>query len=132
LAISGRYLIDTNVFIWANIQVGKLTPIARQVLTDPNGKRYVSIGSIWEMQIKHALGKLNLPANADEIASRFAEGIKAEILDIRLSHLGRIYDLPSVHRDPFDRLIAAQASFEGLTLISPDPAFRAYPISVQW
>jgi PIN domain nuclease of toxin-antitoxin system len=65
LAISGRYLIDTNVFIWANIQVGKLTPIARQVLTDPNGKRYVSIGSIWEMQIKHALGKLNLPANAE-------------------------------------------------------------------
>ena len=84
------------------------------------------------MQIKHGLGKLPLIEEADRVARRFATTLDVEFLDISLDHLSALYRLPSIHRDPFDRILAAQSIVEGLTLVSPDSVFERYPVELLW
>jgi PIN domain nuclease of toxin-antitoxin system len=84
------------------------------------------------MQIKHALGKLALPGNADQIAQVWMGPLAAHPLPIEFRHLGKLYDLPQAHRDPFDRVLVAQAQCEEMAIVSADAAFGLYAISVIW
>jgi len=84
------------------------------------------------MQIKHTLGKLPLPGNAEQIARKYALTLDAEILSITLDDIGLLYALPSYHRDPFDRILAAQAKSQSLTIVSPDEIFALYPVDRIW
>jgi len=132
MASSLRLLLDTNVFIWSAVEPRKLSSAATAVLLDPDLFRNVSVVTVWEMQIKHAVGKLPLKDSAERTAARFALQLRAEFLAPSLQHVAALENLPRIHNDPFDRMLIAQAITEGLTIVTPDPIFSAYPVSVLW
>jgi len=132
MANSLRLLLDTNVFIWAAVEPKRLSPAAATVLMDPDIFRTVSVVSVWEMQIKYAVGKLPLRENAERTAARFARELRAEFLAPSLEHVAELERLPRIHDDPFDRMLIAQAVAEGLTILTPDPIFAGYPVSILW
>ena len=127
-----KLLLDTNVFIWASVDPERLSPRAVREISSPYNQRYVSIASFWEMQIKQDLGKLPLPGRIDEYGPEWIRKLVAEILPIELPHIGRLADLPPYHRDPFDRIILAQAKFEHLEVVSADASFTLYTDEIIW
>lgn len=129
---STAFLLDTSVLLWSGSSQGRLSSRARQALLDSDNDCWVSLVSVWELQIKHAGGKLPLNQNADQLAMRYAAAVKAEFLDMRIQHIAALYQLPAHHRDPFDRMLVAQALVEGLTIVSPDRQFKSYPVKVLW
>jgi len=127
-----KLLLDTNAFIWASREPNRLTAKARRAVSDPYNERFVSIASLWEMQIKHGLGKLSLPANIDDLARSWIRPLAAQILPVQLRHLGRLYRLAPAHRDPFDRILVAQAIDEDMSIVTADEAFNLYSAPVVW
>ena len=127
-----RLLLGTHTFIWWDIAPTQLSPHVLALCQDPKNQLLLSVVSVWEMQIKLQLGKLRLDRPlADMIVDqRRTNGI--EILPMILPHALAIESLPLHHKDPFDRLLIAQAIVENLALASRDPAFAAYPIVVVW
>ena len=120
-----KILLDTHVFLW-HIEGNPLLALEdSRMIEDPAHIKYLSIASLWEIAIKTSLKKLTITAPLDRI-------IPAEIhiLDITISHLMELQRLPFHHRDPFDRLIIAQALIEGHTLMSRDRHFRMYGVPV--
>ena len=98
-------------------------------MREPDNDVFVSPANIWEIAIKRALGKID--AEAEIIATAAAESGFKE-LPVRVSHALRIATLPAIHRDPFDRLLIAQALVEGLTLATRDRVFRSYGVTTRW
>jgi PIN domain nuclease of toxin-antitoxin system len=127
-----RLLLDTCVFLWAASEPERLSSRARETLGQPGHTCWVSGASIWEIVVKHDLGKLVLPdlpqlwvTNVRErlgVAARPNE--EADAL-----HLAR---LPTLHRDPFDRILVAQALVHGLTIVTPDEVLGRYPAPTLW
>lgn len=132
MANSRPLLLDTSALLWSGMSLKALSASAKLVLSDPEVARFISVVSVWEMQIKHGLGKLSLPDTADRVAVRYAGAIQADLLGLTLDHISALYKLPNAHRDPFDRLLVAQALIEGLTIVSPDPILARYPVNVLW
>ena len=126
-----RLLLDTHTFIWWDSDPGRLSGLALSALRDPANAVWLSVGSVWEMVIKAQLGKLalRLPL-ADIVAQQQANGL--QILPIALARVLAIEGLPPVHKDPFDRLLIAQAIVEGAELVSADPVFAQYPVRLLW
>lgn len=127
-----RYLLDTHTLLWFISENQKLSDRAHRLILDSNSEIFLSIASLWEIAIKVNIGKLTLdkPFNQlfpDELDSR---GI--EILDITIDSLIQLTALPPHHRDPFDRLIIAQALVENLPIISVDGNFDTYGIVREW
>ncbi len=120
-----RLLLDTHVFIWWRASPEKIRAGARDAIAQA-GVVFVSVASAWETAIKMALGRLTLPDTMESgvLASGF------EKLPITFSHTERIADLPHHHRDPFDRMLIAQAIGEGLTLVTHDSKLRAYEVPI--
>jgi PIN domain nuclease of toxin-antitoxin system len=117
-----RLLLDTHIYIWAVMDSRKLTKAARKLIVDADDV-FVSSASIWEASIKAGLGKLDADLNllVSEIeASGFSE------LPVRAAHAAMVRDLPEIHRDPFDRLLVAQALCEPLRLVTADAHLAAY------
>lgn len=123
-------LLDTHVFIWLATEPDRLTPRARALCQDVAHDLVLSLASIWEMQIKHQLGKLTFATSlADMIALQQAvNGIT--LLPIELAHVLALQALPPLHKDPFDRMLLAQTMVEGLTLLTADGTLPAYPVSM--
>lgn len=123
-------LLDTQVVIASIYHPGRLAPAVRSALEDPAQDRVISVITAFEMAVKTSLGKLPLPkAFARDFTLAFEETVdrlSARSLDVRLSHAARVRLLPFHHRDPFDRLLIAQALEEGLTMVSRDRQFSAY------
>jgi PIN domain nuclease of toxin-antitoxin system len=116
-----RILLDTHVLLWALSSPGKLPTAARRMIDE--NEVFVSAASIWEITIKSALGKLR--ADPSEVMVASAEsGFQA--LSITHAHAAEVSKLPGHHRDPFDRLLIAQASVEPLTLLTRDTALSVY------
>jgi PIN domain nuclease of toxin-antitoxin system len=107
---------------------GKLPPRAKREIVDPSNQLYVSVASLWEMQLKAASGKLILPQPFYQEV--FALG--SDILSISLAHIDKATSLPRHHRDPFDRMLIAQAQVEGMTLVSADRKAAAYDVPLLW
>ena len=120
-----KLLIDSNALIWAVGRPIELSHAARQALQDSND-RFVSIASMWEIAIKVSLGKLSLP---DDLAAAL-NTIAAAALPITPAHINRLQRLPFHHRDPFDRMLVAQAMEEGLTVVTRDRRIGAYGVPV--
>jgi PIN domain nuclease of toxin-antitoxin system len=127
-----RILLDTHVLIWLVEGDKNLSTVARSAIEDEDNSLYLSIASLWEITIKLSLGKLDLQLSVDEMVESFLIPGGIEILQIETSHLSILRDLPLQHRDPFDRLIIAQAQAEKMTLISADGVFDLYGVDLRW
>lgn len=125
-----RFLIDSNVFYWLADDPRRIPAAVRARLDDPDEQLYLSHASIWELCIKSALGKLPLPAEvvADPVSGfrQAAARARMELLSIDLHHSVAVLRLPHHHRDPFDRMLIAQAIEEDLTLVTSDRIFERY------
>jgi PIN domain nuclease of toxin-antitoxin system len=119
-------LLDTHVVLWAFSEPSRLSASVRDAIADPRNVVMVSSATVWEVAIKRAIGKLEAPAGfAQECTDR---GFDA--LDITFAHAEAAAALPSIHADPFDRMLAAQAAVEGLELVSADSVFERYGLRV--
>jgi PIN domain nuclease of toxin-antitoxin system len=127
-----RLLLDTHSFLWFVMGSPKLGEKARGLIGDAGNERLLSAGSLWEMAIKISLGKLKLAEPFGGLIPRQIEANGIQILKIDIPHLATLLTLPFHHRDPFDRLLAAQCSAEGVPIINIDPIFDAYGIQRMW
>jgi PIN domain nuclease of toxin-antitoxin system len=117
-------LLDTQVVIWSLAADRRLKATARRAIEDGSNRVWVSAASAWEIEIKTALGKLQVPA---DLLAQMRE-VNFDELAIRIEHALYLRRLPPLHRDPFDRIIVSQALCEGLTLVTTDPIMRSYPV----
>lgn len=127
-----RCLLDTHTFIWWDSEQQKLSKTVSELCQDQSNTLMLSVASVWEMQIKHQLGKLTLRLPLATIIQEQQETNTIEIVPIQLAHVLALENLPLHHRDPFDRLIIAQTNVEGAIVLSCDPIFTQYPVNVTW
>jgi PIN domain nuclease of toxin-antitoxin system len=126
-----RLLLDTHTFLWFVAGRSDLSRRARRALEDGRAVLFLSAASVWEMAIKISLGRLTLNTTAaDYVRGKIESGL--QMLPIEWAHAAAVEALPFHHRDPFDRLLVAQAQIEDLTIVSADPAFRKYDVRVIW
>ncbi len=121
-----RALLDTHVFLWALGEVNRLSEKARQAIEDPANEIYVSAAVVWEIAIKYALGKLQLPSEPATYIPARVGALGFRELPIRFEHALLAASLPRHHRDPFDRMLIAQARIEGMTFITDDQLVARY------
>ena len=127
-----RYLLDTSTFLWYVSDYQRLSSAAVNRLTDPASTIHLSLVSIWEVAIKHNMGKLRLPVPFDEFVDTTIHSYSLRPLNIQIPHLRRLARMPLHHRDPFDRLLIAQSQVEGLPILTSDAAFDDYPVQRVW
>ena len=120
-------LLDTHVLLWAWAGEKRLTRADRDLLAAKDVRSHVSIVSVWEIAIKSSLGKLELAAPLGELVRSFPE-FHLHLLPLRTEHVLLLHTLPHHHRDPFDRILLAQAKHEGMHLFTADPQFSAYDV----
>ncbi|MBM4362786.1 MAG: type II toxin-antitoxin system VapC family toxin [Deltaproteobacteria bacterium] len=125
-------LLDTHAFLWFMEGSDRLSQRARIEIESGSGRRILSVASAWEMAIKASLGKLVLSKPLGELLPVLLADSGIELLPIEVPDVARVAALPFHHRDPFDRLIAAQALERGLTVVSIDAAFDAYGVDRLW
>lgn len=127
-----RILLDTHAFLWFLFDDPRLSATAAQAIEDSGTRNAISIASLWEITIKAQLGRLSLGMSLPVFLDRFVEGRDLDVLGIDPANL-RYYDnLPLLHRDPFDRLLIAQAQNAGLPIVTRDPTFGRYSVACIW
>lgn len=127
-----RVLLDTHAFLWWNTDDPRLSEVARNVIADGRNKVYLSVASGWEIAIKAARGSLLLPEPPGQYVPGRLQHHHMVALPIQLRHVLHVYDLPMIHRDPFDRLLVAQSQIEHLPLLTADPEIVQYAVEVIW
>jgi len=127
-----KYLLDTCTFLWAIADAPQLSKRVRTEILDPANEVSVSAVSFWEISIKFGLGKISLPEEPDRYlpAQRIAAGF--DLLTIGEAAACQVHRLPALHRDPFDRLLVAQANCQGLVIATCDPLIQKYPVKTCW
>lgn len=125
-----KLLLDTQVWLWSLAEPERVKDEARALLGDWRNTIYLSAASAWEIAIKSALGKLPLPeAPGIYVPSRMAS-LGVLPLSITHSHALHVFSLPAYHRDPFDRIIIAQSQVENLPILTADPLFKQYDVTI--
>ena len=127
-----KLLLDTHTFNWWDSEPQRLSQRVLNMCQDTQNVLLVSVASLWEMQIKLQLGKLKLHKPLEELVSGQQEINKIDILDVKLEHVLALGKLPSHHKDPFDRMLVAQAMLEDLTLVTHDRKLEAYSVAILW
>jgi PIN domain nuclease of toxin-antitoxin system len=127
-----RLLLDTHTLIWIAIDPEKLSRRVTNLLFDRSNEILLSIVSIWEMQIKLQLGKLTFDLPLFELIESQQRANDLQLLPITTVHIYALENLPNYHRDPFDRLLVAQAMTEKMPLLSVDAVFDQYPVKRWW
>lgn len=130
--MSPRVLLDTHALLWWLADAPNLSDDAKTLIGDPEIDVLVSTGSIWEVAIKARLGRLEMPDDLEGFFSRQLPLNGFTVLPVHLAHGARVRHLEDHHRDPFDRLLVAQAQCEAVPLISKDRWLSAYAIEVIW
>ena len=125
-----RLLLDTHAFLWWVSDDPRLSRRARAAAA--SSPCLLSLASCWEMAIKVSLGKLTLPGPVDRFVQQQIEINGFTLLGLTLEHVAGLESLPFHHRDPFDRLLAAQADADDLAVVSADPVFRRYGVKRVW
>ena len=123
-----KLLLDTNAWLFLTSAPERLSPAARSAIADAETELFLSAASTWEMAIKAALGRLRLPEPVMTYQSARMARHRVKPLAVQHTHAARVADLPPHHRDPFDRLLVAQAELEGLKLVTSDRALEAYGV----
>ena len=121
-----KLLLDTHVLLWAAGEPARLKPATRRLLQDSRHELLFSAASIWEVSIKMTLGRDDLAADPRVLRRGLLDNGYTE-LPITGAHAAAVLDLPALHRDPFDRLLVAQAQVEGITLLTADAVVASYP-----
>ena len=125
-----RVLVDTQCWLWMHLAPERFSEKSRRMLRRRETDLLLSVASIWEISIKHGLGKLRLPEQLERwVPSRILAG-QTSVLAIEVPHALRVASLPPVHRDPFDRMIVAQALVEGVPVLTADIAIGDYGVDV--
>lgn len=127
-----KVLLDTCTFLWITLDAPELSTVARELFRDPDNDVYLSTVSAWEITVKHALGRLKLPAPPQTSVPALREAHSIESLPLREEETLHLHRLPALHRDPFDRMLVCQAIVGGMVLLTPDTAIAQYPVRVQW
>jgi PIN domain nuclease of toxin-antitoxin system len=127
-----KLLLDTHVFLWLRNEPEKIPLHIMNLYEDMRSDAFLSMASIWEMQIKNQLGKLALDIPLNELIDQQCLKNGLQILAIETTHIYALKNLPAHHNDPFDRLILTQAQTENLTLISADSVFKHYDVDCIW
>ncbi len=127
-----KLLLDTHAFIWWDNEPAKLSPRVLALCQDRANTVLLSVASVWEMQIKFQLGKLKLSLPLAEMIASQKRINNIRMLPIILAHVLALQDLPTHHKDPFDRLLIAQANVEGAIFVSGDSILAKYPVKLLW
>jgi PIN domain nuclease of toxin-antitoxin system len=127
-----RILLDTHTFLWFFAGSPQLSARARSVIEDPSTEPLLSMASLWEMAIKISLGKLSIGAQFATFITAQVQRNGIGLLGVTLDHTAHIISLPFHHRDPFDRLLVAQAVVEQLPIVSADSILSSYPVTRIW
>ncbi|HTM14404.1 MAG TPA: type II toxin-antitoxin system VapC family toxin [Bryobacteraceae bacterium] len=127
-----KLLLDTHTFLWWNEASPRLSKKALVLLSDPANTLLLSVVSAWELVLKTQTGKLRLPESLNVYVPTRMAHYAMHALPVSLAHALASESLPLHHRDPFDRLLIAQATIEGVPIVTADPEFRRYAIKVVW
>ena len=125
-------LLDTHAFLWAVTDDPRLTAAARAVFAESSNSLFLSVVSMWEIVLKARAGKLQLKGSAARFFADQLARNSLSALDVRPQHVLRVAELPRLHRDPFDRLLVAQAQVENMLLLTADTQIRRYSVKVIW
>ena len=127
-----RFLLDTHTLLWWLFDDPKLSANVREIVADPENEIYVSSASAWEISTKYRLGKLPAARELVRDISTWVQKAGFSELPVNIPHAQRAGSWPQAHRDPFDRLLAAQSALEEAPLVSRDPAFESFGIRLVW
>lgn len=127
-----KAIIDTHTLIWIDQDPAKLSTAALAHFSDPTCEILLSVASIWEIVVKLATGKLALSGDVDQVFRDIQAQNPLQILPITYDHVLAVRSLPTIHKDPFDRMLVAQAQVEQAVLLSCDPMIMKYPVTVIW
>lgn len=127
-----KLLLDTCTFLWLITDAEELSDRCREAFRSPGNQAYLSTASAWEIAVKHGLGRLPLASPPEQLVpeARRLHGIESLALEEEASL--HVHRLPSLHRDPFDRMLVSQAIVHGLVILTPDPLIRQYPARTLW
>lgn len=125
-------LLDSHAFIWMRQEAHKLSVKVAYEILNPANQIYLSVASVWELQIKIKLGKFSFSDTLENVIAEERQTNALQILPVQLSHALYLENLPPHHKDPFDRLLISQASVENLTLVSADANFAKYQVNLLW
>ncbi|MEQ1643253.1 MAG: type II toxin-antitoxin system VapC family toxin [Pyrinomonadaceae bacterium] len=127
-----KLLLDTHTLLWFIGGETELSQAARTLIEDPENKKFVSIVSIWEIAIKVSIGKISLATAFDSLFPHQLDINGFELLPVLIEHTSLVTNLPFHHRDPFDRLLIAQATSESMSLVSIDDHLDSYGVNRLW
>jgi len=127
-----KLLLDTHTFLWFIDGSPQPSTAARTLIEEADNEVFLSVGSLWEMAIKVSLGKLSLGQPFERLMPAQLSLNSIELLNITISHTAKVITLPFHHRDPFDRLLIAQALVEDIPLVGVDTVFDAYGVRRLW
>jgi PIN domain nuclease of toxin-antitoxin system len=125
-----KFIVDTQCWLWWYTSPERLSPGVQKIIADKENVVLFSAASAWEISIKYALGKLSLPTPPKEFVLRRLNEDNFTSLAIEQIHALEVSVLPMHHRDPFDRMIIAQAKVENIPVVTSDPHFQGYPVKV--
>lgn len=127
-----KLLLDTHVLLWMHDAIENLSRSATDALKLTENSLHLSTVTIWEIQVKYKIGKLKLGKPIDEILDEQISVNDLTILPLQREHAVNVIDLPSSHKDPFDRMIISQAMVEDMVIVTADPKFSSYPVRLLW
>ena len=127
-----RLLLDTHAFLWWIGDDPRLSDPARDAIADPGNEVSFSVASAWELAIKSGLGRFKPDGDLGSFLAEHVRRNSFQVLPVKLEHAVEVSSLPNQHRDPFDRLLVAQALVEELILVSRDPQVRKYAVATLW
>ncbi len=127
-----KLLLDSHAFVWMHDAPNSLSKKVKEKVIDTSNQAFLSVASVWELQIKIKLGKLNLSDSLENVIEQQRQVNDLQILPVVLSHALYLENLPFHHKDPFDRILIAQAIGEKMTLVSIDKAFSKYDVETLW
>jgi len=125
-----RVLLDTHCWLWLCAEPERFSPVTLDRLADPSTERLLSAASVWEIVIKHGIGKLSLPVTPRDFVPSRLTITRTAVLAVSAAHALRVAELPEHHRDQFDRMLVAQSLVEGVSLLTADTALARYDLEL--